>query len=320
MNLISVIVPIYNVENYLAKCLDSIVNQTYTNLEIILINDGSTDNSQKIANEYALQDLRIKLINKENGGLSDARNGGLEIFKGDYIVFVDSDDWIAGDMLKHLFDEMVNTQSEIVECAVFYVYGDRNVSNSKTSYKAEYTREDALKELINGGVFQTHVWNKLYKKEVIADIKFPKGKINEDEFWTHQVFANAKKIAYFPKPMYHYLQRENSIMGTYSLRKLNGVEGMFERMLFMKKNFPNLYLDSKIVVFRACLNHYQQILQLKIDEDHVGKNKLIGFRKKLSFSIPEIKKIKNKELLFIMLSSVSLDYTCRLKNILLKNS
>ena len=226
--LISVIVPIYNVEKYLTKCIESIINQTYKNLEIILVDDGSPDKSPIICDEYAKKDNRIKVIHKKNGGLSDARNYGMSLATGEYISFIDSDDYIDEEMYEKMIFELINNDSDIVSCAINNVYSDR----VESSYIEErvYDTELALKNLILGRDLNQTVWNKLYKKDVINGILFEKGKINEDDFWTYQVFANSKKIITLNKPLYNYIHRESSIMGQgYSEKNLNGLEARYNQ-------------------------------------------------------------------------------------------
>ena len=219
--LISVIVPIYNVENYLVRCIESIINQTYSNLEIILVDDGSPDKCSIICDEYAKKDSRIKVIHKKNGGLSDARNAGLDIATGEYIGFVDSDDYIDKNMYKEMINELIEKNADIVSCAINNIYSDRTeiINIDEEIYDAEL----ALKNLILGKNINQTVWNKLYKKEVIGNILFEKGKINEDEFWTYRILANSKKIITLNKPLYSYLHRASSIMGQgYSEKNLDG--------------------------------------------------------------------------------------------------
>ena len=219
---ISVIVPIYQVENYLNKCVESIVNQTYADLEIILVDDGSPDGCPQLCDDWAAKDSRIHVVHKENGGLSDARNAGLAIATGEYISFIDSDDWIEPDFIQVLHDAMEQTGAGIADCATRLVDEDGNELSFRGVAKNEtLDTVTALVRLVKEDrVYQT-VWNKLYRRSVIDKILFEKGKYNEDDYFTYQVFDRSEKVAILAKPMYNYLQRSGSIMGVgYNPRRL----------------------------------------------------------------------------------------------------
>ena len=212
--LISIIVPIYKVEKYLCRCVDSILNQTYVNLEIILVDDGSPDDCPQICDDYAEKDNRIKVIHKENGGLSDARNAGMEIAKGKYISFIDSDDYVSLDFFETLYNTIITENSDIVECSVVKFYENNHFDSISDDFSVRnFSTVGGLSALISETLFHQHVWNKLYKSELVLDIPFAVGKLNEDEFWTYQVFGRAKRISRINKTMYFYFQRSNSIMG-----------------------------------------------------------------------------------------------------------
>lgn len=207
--LISVIVPIYKVENYLRQCIDSILRQTHKNLEIILVDDGSPDGCPAICDEYEKKDDRIKVIHKENGGLSDARNAGLEIATGEYIGFVDSDDWIMPDMYEYLLQGILGYQSEISYC------GWVNAHEIWMDYQNEqtdkvYTRETALNELFFDRL-KNFAWNKLYKAELWREVRFPVGRNFEDILTTYKLFEQAKRITILKEPKYYYRIRANGI-------------------------------------------------------------------------------------------------------------
>ena len=186
--LISVIVPIYNVEDYLDRCVDSIINQTYKNLEIILVDDGSPDNCPKMCDDYAKIDNRIKVVHKENGGLSDARNAGMKVATGEYVSFIDSDDYVSLDFYETLLQTMIDNDSDIVECGVvkFYENGKFDEYSDDQMIK-NFNTVDGLEGLINENSFHQYVWNKLYKSSIALDIPYEVSKLNEDEFWTYQI-------------------------------------------------------------------------------------------------------------------------------------
>jgi len=210
--LISVIIPIYNVEQYLRRCLDSIVNQTYTNLEIILVDDGSPDKCPQICDEYASGDNRIIVIHKENGGLSDARNAGLDICKGEFISFVDSDDWVSLEYINELYSTIKETLADIAIINHKHVTTPSSKEIQKRQHIKFFSKQQALFELI-AKQHQPFVvsWGKLYRKNLFNNIRFPVGKYHEDEFTSHLLISKASKITYSSKILYFYYQRPNSI-------------------------------------------------------------------------------------------------------------
>ena len=194
---ISVIVPIYNVEPYLRRCIDSIINQTYKNLEIILVDDGSTDGSGEICNKYEQQDERIRVIHKKNGGAADARNKGLEVMTGKFVSFVDSDDWIEYNFYENMIEQAIKYNADIVVSNYNYVSDNGDIiCRYEKNDKVRYNTEEAMNEMIHDGFIQAVIWNKLYLKSCIKDIRFKVGQICEDEFFTYKVIANSKEVVY----------------------------------------------------------------------------------------------------------------------------
>lgn len=258
MDLISVIVPIYKVEEYLDRCVRSIAEQTYSDLEIILVDDGSPDGCPAICDAWAEKDARIKVIHKENGGLSDARNAGIEIATGEYVAFIDSDDSIEPDFIQKLYDAITEYNADVAECAVLYVDESGNTLRERNSAPmTEMGKIEALRRLVlEDGVYQT-VWNKLYRREVIADIPFAVGKYHEDEFWTYQVFDRIEKLAVVHDSLYNYLQRGSSIIGVgYNIRRLDGLEARFLRMKHLQK-YDELAELTREQLITDCMWHYQ---------------------------------------------------------------
>lgn len=217
-SMVSIIIPVYNVEKYLRHCINSIIHQTYQNLEIILVDDGSTDNCGYICDEFARKDKRIKVIHKENGGLSDARNEGLKVASGDFLAFVDSDDWV--DL--RLFEMVMSSfESHFVDIVCFgsYKTDGRNKTTCFTTLKEiEWTRAEALTELCKNDRIESHVWDKVYKKELFENTFFPVGKYYEDVYIMHRVFMKAKSVLFIDAPLYYYLQRNTSIVGQRTVR------------------------------------------------------------------------------------------------------
>ena len=235
--LISIIVPIYNVEKYLRRCIDSIINQTYKNLEVILIDDGSPDNCGKICDEYAQSDPRIKVIHKANGGLSDARNTGIDAACGQYIFFLDSDDWIDCKCIEKLNNLIKTRDADIAMCDFLPVFSEK-IEQINTDYDIyEYTNLEALSEYIGKNYVQMVIsWGKLFNKNLFADVRFPKGKYHEDEFTTHQLIYKSKKIVFTTEKLYFYLKRSDSITGSgYNLKKeLDFLEAYEKRAKFFR--------------------------------------------------------------------------------------
>lgn len=318
--LISVIVPIYNVEKYLIRCIDSILNQTYKNIEIILIDDGSPDKCPEICDEYLKKDQRIKVIHKKNGGLSDARNAGMEIAKGDYISFVDSDDYIYEEMYENLINLMDIYKVDIASCSVQKFYEDENINlnyNKKYDIKI-YSNEEALKSLIEEQDIKQTVWNKIYKRHIINDIKFEVGKIHEDEYWTYQIIGNANNIAYINKPMYYYLQRKDSIMGKeYSEKRLNAIYSRKARLDYIEQKFPKLLKEAKMSLFFTCVYHYQYLMRTKNINNKLELFQIINsYAKNIKFSKNDIKILSLKQKIWFVIAKVSLKGCCQIRNYL----
>lgn len=318
MERISVIIPIYKVEAYLDKCVQSIVDQTYSNLEIILVDDGSPDRCGQMCEYWAKKDSRIKVVHKENGGLSDARNAGLAIATGSLISFIDSDDWIEPDFLQTLYDALTSQNAQIAECAIFYVDEEGSILRTRsTGGDALIDSKEALRRLIlEEGVFQT-VWNKLYRREVIEGILFEKGKYNEDDFWTYQVFDRIEKLALVDKPMLNYLQRGGSIMGVgYNPRRLDGLEARLRRMEYLQK-YEDLGALAAQQLMLDYLWHLQSVLRhLKGQEQASARNTILSMKKRTP-KLPKRKLTLNaKYRLWYGLFAIAPVLTARLRNTL----
>ena len=211
---------------------------------------------------WAVRDNRIKVIHKENGGLSDARNAGLKIATGSLISFIDSDDWIEPDFFEALLRAMESQQAQIAECAVELVDEKGTVLRCRETVNTSSLKKmDALRRLVQEDQIYQTVWNKLYCREVLEGIPFEKGKYHEDDFWTYQVFDRMERLAVVERPMYHYLQRSGSIMGTaYSLKRLDGMEARFRRMEYLSK-YDELSDLTRQQLMLECLWHLQSILR-----------------------------------------------------------
>lgn len=238
---ISIIVPIYNVEKYLTECLNSILDQTFRNFELILINDGSTDCSGIICDEFAGNDSRIRVIHKDYSGVSSARNTGVAIAKGNYIGFVDSDDRIDKDMYKRLFELSRDTGSDIVVCKLGREIEGRIINNYSKDFVLEMDHINGLKELFKGYLFRFSLCNKLFKRSCFENIKFPEGRIHEDLATTYKLFANATKSVFTDYVGYIYIKRENSILtSNYHEKRLEAFIAWDEILSYMIEHYPEL--------------------------------------------------------------------------------
>jgi glycosyltransferase involved in cell wall biosynthesis len=335
--MISIIVPIYKVEEYLARCVDSVLAQTFRDFELILVDDGSPDGCPGICDAYAAGDPRIRVVHKENGGLSDARNAGLSVAKGDLIAFIDSDDWVAPDFLRAMYDTLTRERADIVECRVVKTDGSEEhvagaIGGAGGAGPADagareagappvpqaFDTESALRELIYDGVFHQTVWNKLYRREVLDGILFAVGRLNEDEFWTYQVFARAGKVLKLDRPLYFYFQRPGSIMGaSYSLRRLDALDAKLERQAFFEEHFPNLARTARLNLASTCLFSGQMSLRyLSGDERKAAREKIDSVWAQCRPSSEDLKPLSFRSGLWLCLARLSFWGTARLKCIL----
>ena len=280
--LISIIVPIYNTEKYLRECLNSIVHQSYENLDIILINDGSTDRSKEICEEYVNKDKRIRLINQKNMGAAIAKNTGLDLIKGGLFTIIDSDDILHPNNLEILYKNMIDTDADIIEgnftTTLNKFNNELNIKNSIDVKNIKiFNTEKALEELIINRKFHQTPWNKLYKTELLKDIRFPDGKYIDDEYWTYKLFLNAKRISSLELITYYYRQHESSTMGkSYSIRRLDAIDALQERCLIIKQRFPNLeYLALKSFSL-CCIYNFQKLcMSPNLDKNKFYRNEIM---------------------------------------------
>lgn len=263
---ISIIVPVYNVEKYLENCIESILNQTFKDFELILVDDGSTDNSGKICDIYEKKDSRIKVIHKNNGGLSSARNAGLDIACGKYVGFIDSDDSIHPRMYEILYDLIKKYESDISCCnykKIYDIFKDE-YENVNSLEVIEMSNIEAIKNLYDKeiGVKLVIACNKLYRKNLFDNIRYKVGRVHEDEFMAHRILYNCKKITYVDNELYYYLQREGSIMSQISYkRKVDTLLSKSDRMRFCNKVGLTSMSDNICKTYEfEFFNLYKQLL------------------------------------------------------------
>lgn len=267
-NKISIVVPVYKVEEYIQECIDSILAQDYKNFELILVDDGSPDASGEICDHFKTVDPRINVIHKKNGGLSDARNAGIEAATGKYITFVDSDDFVSKDYLSTLYNVMINESSDIVqgkytyEIEEFYQKGDiRN-----------YSSEEALRHLILFDDVEVCAWSKLYKIELFKNIRYPFGKINEDNFTTYKLIIASSKVTTISKAIYFYRYNPSGIMnGKFNPKRFDILKLKDEMIDYFKKNDKKMnYLEElNYMDMRINFRLYNFCLRLGIDKEYI---------------------------------------------------
>jgi glycosyltransferase involved in cell wall biosynthesis len=274
-------VPVYNVEDYVAKCIESITNQTYGNLEIILIDDGSTDKSGDICDEYSKKDNRVIVVHQENQGLSMARNNALDIAGGDYIGFVDSDDWISPDMYYILYSNIIEYDADMAICNFHFVDQNGDVvldSEGKYIYeknaavvKAVLQNDDKMAHYFHFDTYDVVAWNKLYDKKLFDGIRYPCGKIFEDTFTTHKLIDKADKIVVLPEYEYFYLCRDDSITKKpFSLNHFDRIEACVDRYDYIAIKYPNLENVCRKYIFYSLLSCINKALR----DDVVAKYKI----------------------------------------------
>ena len=299
--LISIIVPIYNVEDYLERCITSLIEQTYKNIEIILVNDGSQDKSLKICEKYKNIDSRIRIINKKNGGLSSARNAGIKIAKGKYFVFVDSDDYIDKTMIDFLHKDIQIKKADISICGFYNVFENKIEKSIHCGEEFILNSEEVLTLLYSNYCVLTSLsWNKIYKREIFDDLKFTEGRVHEDDIIILDIINKCNIISFNLKPLYYYIQRKNSITGNFKINRLDGLYALNQRDYYFKKinrkdlidlnNYKKYYVVTNFIKNGNKVADKTQEIKNKIKECKINKreyfnlikhSKYISIRKKL---------------------------------------
>ncbi len=305
--MISIIVPVYNVEKYIKECIDSIINQSYKDLEIILIDDGSTDNSGVICDEYAKKDARIKVIHKENGGQSSARNLGLELATGEYVGFVDSDDTIEKEMYEVLYSSILG--KDIAICSHNVVY-DEKVERHYLEENFLLDTEGLWQEIF--GRLNNAVWNKLYRRDLLKGIFFDLNYAHgEDLLFNIQYLQSVKNGCLVNKALYNYYKRGDSITtGKFSRRKLLEIDSKDEALRLVKEIYPEMAKTAKKYCFRARMNIMRNIYKARLEKEY--KQELKQYNQYVIKNYKEIKhNLKRKERIeFLLLKYCSCLYRC----------
>ena len=248
---ISIIVPVYNVEEYIHRCIDSILAQTITDFELILVNDGSTDRSGEICDKYALEDERVKVIHKSNGGPGEARNYGINISKGDFIGFVDSDDYVDSKMYEELYNANLIYDSQISMCGRYDVYKDYKKSRFILDELQVWNNKLAIKKLLTWDNIDSSVCDKLFSKSIIDNNQFPVGGEVEDIYLVYKLLFNARHIVHIGEPKYYYVHREGSRSAkNFNESKLDLLKYSEKIVEFVKSNFPELTSEAESFYYK----------------------------------------------------------------------
>lgn len=311
--LISVIVPVYKVEPYLDKCVSSIVNQTYKNLEIILVDDGSPDNCPAMCDAWAEKDQRIRVIHQKNKGGGAARNAGLDVAAGNLIAFVDSDDYLAPNIYDHLY-KLLKRGADIAECNYTEVTDD-NAEFSQKNDVYSYTTQEAMAEHIQDRFFRQLIWNKLYRRETIGSVRFPIDKKIDDEFFTYQILGNAHALIRSTMECYAYRQQPGSVMHTMPITKrIQAVEAKTMRHAYIQNHFPDLIGLSSRDLWFTCI--YQGQLVIRNVGGGASTQTLDYLKAVLSENPVTMQGCSAKNRLWLMLARRNLNFTCKARNAL----
>lgn len=284
--LISLIIPVYNVEKYFPKCMESVFAQTYSNFEIILVDDGSTDNSGKMCDTYAEQDVRVKVFHKTNGGLSDARNFGVARCSGDLVAFIDSDDFVTNDYLSYLYELMAKYNADVSVARKILVSDGIEARECLSKVSANYVEKClSAEEALQVTCERVSAYHRLYKKHLVQKHPYPVGKIYEDLATTYKIIADCDSVAISTKTIYFYVQRAGSICySQFSDKHLQGLDAAAAQLAFMRENFPTAVPAAE----RKCASLAVELLSttsLLSDKKNAKNN----FRKLRDYLKPHIK-------------------------------
>jgi len=276
MPLISIVIPIYNVEEYLVDCLSSVKDQTYTNFEAIVVNDGTTDSSAEITEEVIRGDTRFRMIHQKNKGLAGARNTGLKEAKGEFLFYLDSDDVLTKIALELLVNAAIEYQADVVQGNFYYDYPDYLLLNKQQKEGvAVYNREEAMWALLEHKTVLNFAWGKLIRIDLAQKHTFPEGKQLEDTFWKYKIIHDVETYVALKQPVLYYLQRESSISSAFAIWNLDQLEGEMLRLEFVKKHYPKQYEDQALKLLHHKVTHHYNLLHHLEEEDRqVYRNRL----------------------------------------------
>lgn len=268
---ISIIVPVYKVEAYLNKCIDSILNQTFEDFELILVNDGSPDKCGEICEDYAKKDSRIRVFHKENGGQATARNFGIDVARGEYIGFVDSDDYIEPEMYEVLYNMCINDNCDMVNCSS-KIYFNNKIKVNGNGEKVIHSKKEAMRVVIEGLLYDECLWSKLIKKSVLKDLRMPVGIVYEDTAFVYKIVDKCERIGYIGIPMYNYIKREDSTMDRAVKEIRTDAILVYKEMYeFVKNKYPDIADIVRLKLSNTCISIMNTII--KQDEFNIYINK-----------------------------------------------
>ena len=319
MKKISVIIPVYNVEAYLDRCVESVINQTYPELEIILVDDGSPDNCPALCDAWAEKDSRIKVIHKENGGQADARNVGLSVATGEYIGFVDSDDFISPLMYGELIKLADSLQADVVGCSNIAFSDEQSVNfESDNDYDIySFSQHEAIEDLIKESHFRSTVWNLLVKAPIAKEVRFDAGKINEDILWPFRVFMNCRNFVFTEKKLYAYFQRPNSTMNSgYSKKRFDALDALETRAVYVRDLYPDLYHLATEKYLGACIYYYQFLCRQPKSKEYDEYKRCLYNRYCDGDKQALFKGAKMEQKIWYVLFQASPNLTCKIRNTL----
>lgn len=301
---VSVIVPVYKVENYLKKCVNSLINQTLKDIEIILVDDGSPDSCGKICDEYAKNDSRVKVIHKQNEGLSEARNVGIMAAKSPYIGFVDSDDYVAEDMYEILYENLIKTNADVSVCGLYDCYSNKKIPQfAKNDEFLILDNEQALKTALEGVKFSVNAVNKLYRKELFSEVKFPKGKLSEDAFTIPKILSKASRVVFDSAPKYYYVHRGESITTSgFKRQDFNVIEAYRENLEFVRNNFKDLTKQAEFRLLWSYTYVFDKMILSENFEDIESYKEILAILRKNTFkmALNPFFSLKRKLVMFIL--------------------
>lgn len=298
-DLVSIVIPVYNVEKYLKKCIDSVINQSYKNIEIILVDDGSKDLSGQLCDEYASRDKRIKVIHKENGGLSDARNAGIDIANGKYITFIDSDDYVSLDYVEYLYRLLIDNNADISVC-MYDVVAENKISNHIFKNNANIiilNKIESLKHLLIEDLYTISACAKLYTKDGIDDIRFPLNRLYEDNGTIYKLFDKTNKVAFGYSSKYVYLKRTGSITTKKMTERNFDLITLTDEMCLNLSKYEELHdqlidksISSRITLINLMLDNHrehdkrfnQMIEQIVLSYNQISDKKSLSFKKQIA--------------------------------------
>ncbi len=283
--MVSIIVPVYKVEDYLAECVNSLIAQTYRDIEIILVDDGSPDRCPEMCDGFAEHDSRIRVVHKENGGLSSARNAGIKVAMGELMAFVDSDDYVDERFIETLVKALHDTEADVAAVDIVE-FSDKALlkQNSNSDGYKELTQKQAFMEILHNGSIKSVVWNKIYRTQLVKSVLFEEGRLHEDEFFTTRILQQVNRIAFVECRLYFYRQREGSIMSSFNSRLItDGLDANMERASCLYNAYPDLYLDDYLNICQYCLNCYERGAFCATDDSRYALRRLLQARKELCF-------------------------------------